>query len=99
LATVGAFALLLLAATALESYKQARDWIKAVLAAWAQVLDTGATEMKSIIRQTLKHWKTDKNLAGIRDEKELAKLSEDERAAFKRLWNDVDQLLAKAGGN
>jgi hypothetical protein len=37
-------------------------------------------------------------LAGIGDEIGMAKLSENERAAFKQLWKDVDQLLARAGG-
>ena len=45
---------------------------------------------------TLHRWKADTDLAGIRDEKELAKLPEVERATFKQLWHDVDQILAKA---
>jgi hypothetical protein len=55
--------------------------------------------MKAKVAPTLQHWKEDTDLAGIRDEKELAKLPEDERAAFKRLWNDVDQLLTRANGS
>ena len=50
-------------------------------------------------RTTLQHWKEDADLAGIRDEKELAKLPEEERTLFKRLWNDVDQLLSRANGS
>ncbi len=55
--------------------------------------------MKAKVAPTLQHWKEDTDLAGIHDEKELAKLPEDERAAFKRLWNDVDQLLTRANGS
>jgi len=51
------------------------------------------------IAPTLQHWKADTDLAGIRDEKELAKLPEEERAAFKKLWIGVDQLLTKAAGS
>ena len=51
--------------------------------------------MKAKVAPTLQHWKADADLAGIRDEKELAKLPEEERTAFKSLWNDVDQLLIK----
>ena len=54
---------------------------------------------KAKIAPTLQHWKADADLAGIRDEKELAKLPGEERAAFKQLWNDVDQLLTKAAGS
>ena len=75
--------------------QQAREWLQAELAAWAKVLDTGPADMKAKIAPTLQHWKADTDLAGIRDEKELAKLPEEERAAFKQLWNDVDQLLIK----
>ena len=77
--------------------KQAREWLQAELAAWAKILDTGSAE-KVRIATTLKHWKDDTDLANIRDEKELAKLPEEERAALKTLWNDVDQLLTRAAG-
>ena len=78
---------------------QARDWLKAELAAWAQIFDNGPAELKTTITPALKHWKDDSDVAGIRDEKELAKLPEAERTAFTQLWNDVDQLLTKAAGN
>ena len=87
-----------LAATA-KLRQQALDWLKAELAAWAKVMDAGPAELKAVLPQTLKHWKTDTDLAGIRDEKELAKLPEAERAAFRKLWKDVDQLLTRAAGS
>ncbi len=77
---------------------QALGWLKAELAAWARVLDGGTLKSNGLVSQTLKHWKTDADLAGIRDGKELAKLPEAERAASRALWKDVDQLLAKAAG-
>ena len=79
--------------------RQAREWLQSDLAACAKILDSGAADMKAKVAPTLQHWKEDTDLAGIRDEKELAKLPEDERAAFKRLWNDVDQLLTRANGS
>ena len=79
--------------------KQAREWLEVELAAWAKVLGPGTPEMKANIVPTLQHWKADADLAGIRDEKELAKLSHEELAVLKQLWADVDQLLAKAGRN
>jgi hypothetical protein len=41
--------------------------------------------MKATITPTLEHWKADADLAGMRDEKELTKLPEEERVAFKQL--------------
>ena len=79
--------------------RQARAWLEAELAAWATVLDRGSAELKAVVPQTLKHWKSDTDLAGIRDEKDLAKLSKDERALFQQLWKDVDQVLTKAAGS
>ena len=75
---------------------QAREWLNAELAAWAKVLDSGPAELKAKVAPTLQHWKEDTDLVGIRDEKELAKLPEEERTALKTLWHDVDQLLARA---
>ena len=56
-------------------------------------------DLKAIVAPTLQHWKADTDLAGIRDEKELAKLPEEERADFQQLWKDVDQLLTRAAGS
>ena len=78
---------------------QAREWLQAELATWAKILVSGAADMKAKVAPTLQHWKEDTDLAGIRDEKELAKLPEDERAAFKRLWNDVDHHQTTANGS
>jgi hypothetical protein len=49
-------------------------------------------------RPTLAHWKTDPDLAGIRDEEALAKLPEAERKEFRSLWADVEALRKKAEG-
>jgi serine/threonine protein kinase len=76
--------------------RQALDWLNADLSQWAKSLETCPAPVKALVAQVLKHWKTDTDLAAIREEKEPAKLSEEERAAFKQLWNDVDQLLNKA---
>ena len=78
---------------------QARVWLQAELAAWAEVLDAGPADMKAKIAPALQRWKDDPDLACIRDDAELAKLPEGERAAFKTLWNDVDQLLTRAAAS
>jgi eukaryotic-like serine/threonine-protein kinase len=75
---------------------QARGWLKADLAATAKVFDAGLPELKTKITHALKHWKIDVELAGVRDDESLARMPEPERAAFKQLWQDVDQILSKA---
>jgi hypothetical protein len=48
-------------------------------------------------RQTLPHWQTDSDLAGIRGQEALAKLPEGERADWQKLWADVEALRKQAG--
>ena len=76
--------------------KQAHEWLRAELSAWAKVLDTGSAELEAQVAPALQHWKADPDLVGVRDEKELAKLTEEERPGLKSLWHDVDQLLTRA---
>jgi tetratricopeptide (TPR) repeat protein len=76
--------------------RQAREWLQAELAVWTKVLDADPAGMKVNVATTLQHWKTDPDLAGVRDEKELAKLPEEERAEFQQLWNGADRLLTRA---
>ena len=50
------------------------------------------TGNKELVAKTLSHWQKDGELASIRDEKELAKLPEAERAEWKSFWSDVEAL-------
>ena len=79
--------------------KQAIDWLKADLAAWSKILESGPPQARPFIAQTLQHWKADPDLAGLRDPAALDKLPEDEQNACRALWKDVDALLARAGGD
>ncbi len=47
--------------------------------------------------RTLLHWQKDADLAGLRDAAAVDKRPEAERAACRKLWADVAQLLDKAG--
>jgi hypothetical protein len=49
--------------------------------------------------EDLQHWRQDPDLACVRDEAALAKLPEEERAAWQRLWADVGVSLEKGGDN
>ena len=75
--------------------EQALDWLKIELAAWKRVSMFAAPGNKELVAKTLAYWKKDSDLAGIRDQPELAKWPADERTAFKQLWNDVNALLNK----
>ena len=69
--------------------------LNAELSEWESVDAAGPAQLRAQLTPTLTHWKSDADLAGIRDESELAKLSADERGTLKRLWAAVDELLAK----
>jgi tetratricopeptide (TPR) repeat protein len=79
--------------------KQALDWLQADLALWAKQLETGKPEGVAEVRQQLRHWQRDKDLAGVRAETALARLPENERKEWTQLWADVADLLKKATSN
>ena len=49
------------------------------------------------LRHTLLHWKSDPDLAGIREPDAMARLPAAERAACRTLWAEVNALLARVG--
>jgi serine/threonine-protein kinase len=71
--------------------KKALAWLRADLAAWAKIAEAPAGHDRT--RSTLLHWQEDAELAGIRDTKEVAKLSAAEQAECRKLWADVKALL------
>jgi tetratricopeptide (TPR) repeat protein len=81
-----------------ELRQQALDWLTGEFGVWAKLLATANKEHRGGIVKTLEHWREDTDLEGIRDDAGLAKLPEAERAAFRKLWADVDALLKKATG-
>jgi hypothetical protein len=77
---------------------QALDWLKAELAIWTRLLESGPPQARPAIVQTLRHWQQDTDLASVRDPDGLAKLPESERQAWQSLWNEVEALLKRAQG-
>jgi tetratricopeptide (TPR) repeat protein len=75
---------------------QARAWLRADLQAWAKWADKGKADDRASAVKTLQHWKTDTDLAGVRDREPLAQLPEAEQEAWRKLWADVEELLKKA---
>ncbi len=77
--------------------RQALDWLKAELAAWSRVRESGDPRTGAAVAPTLRHWQQDADLAGVRDEAALAALPEEERAEWQALWAEVGRLLEPAG--
>ena len=48
--------------------------------------------------ETLQHWKTDTDLAGIRDEAAIKDVPEEEQKALRAFWARVDAILATHEG-
>jgi tetratricopeptide (TPR) repeat protein len=78
---------------------EARAWIRPAL---RHEPGSSGTFVDSLIRErdrvrrALRRWQDDPDLAGLRDEGGLAGLPEDERAACRRLWAEVQALLQRA---
>jgi tetratricopeptide (TPR) repeat protein len=69
--------------------RQALDWLRTDL-----MLKTRQRPGSKSAAGALKSWQTDTDLASVRDQAALEKLPADERAQWKRLWTDVEALLA-----
>jgi serine/threonine-protein kinase len=76
---------------------QAREWLRADLAAWTKVLDGDPTGARQGVRQQLTRWLADPELAGLRDSTEFEKLSATECQERHALWQAVDALHKRAG--
>jgi serine/threonine-protein kinase len=74
---------------------QAREWLRAELAARARALDTSAAATRETHRLALTRWRSDPDLAGLREPAELGMLPANERKEFITLWADLDDLLAR----
>jgi serine/threonine protein kinase/tetratricopeptide (TPR) repeat protein len=76
--------------------RQALDWFKADLALWAEKADSNNAKERDAVQQQMKQWQSNADLAGVRDQTELAKLPDAEREAWEKLWADVDALRMRA---
>jgi tetratricopeptide (TPR) repeat protein len=80
-----------------ELRRRALGWLKAELAAWSRSLDSADPKARAAVAATLRHWRDDPDLAGVRDADALAALPEAERDGWRALWAEVDRLLKDAG--
>jgi Flp pilus assembly protein TadD len=77
---------------------QARDWLRADLRAWQDLLEKGPAQKRPAIVQQLAHWLEDPDFNGVRGAAALAKLPEVEREPWRALWADVATTLAREKG-
>jgi serine/threonine-protein kinase len=77
---------------------QAREWLRAELAARAHAFDADPTAARTAVRQALTRWREDPDLACVRDPGELDKLAPDERTEYLALWAEVAAVLARTEG-
>ena len=74
----------------------ALGWLRDDLTAYAKLADQNNPAVKQAVQQRLAHWRQDPDLASVRDPQALDRLPENERAAWRALWRDVDELAKKA---
>jgi hypothetical protein len=60
------------------------------------LLEKSPPPVRSAIAKALRHWQANPDLASVRDESALGRLPEDERAAWRGLWDDVQRLAERA---
>jgi serine/threonine protein kinase/tetratricopeptide (TPR) repeat protein len=75
--------------------QQSLVWLRADLAAWAQLLETQPVQTRTAMQQVLRHWQQDTDFLRLRGES-LSRLPEAEQQPWRQLWADVEQTLRKA---
>ena len=77
--------------------RQAREWLRQDLTWWGKALDKGDAHTKAEVRPRMRRWQIEGDLAGVRASDALARLPDEERVQWERLWSDVDALLQRVG--
>jgi serine/threonine-protein kinase len=72
--------------------QQSLEWMRAELAAYTRLVESGKSEDRLLVRMRLQPWNHSPGLAGLRD----AAVPEPERDGWRRLWADVTALLGRA---
>jgi serine/threonine-protein kinase len=75
--------------------RQALHWLREDLAAYRKMAERQEPAAKQVVRETMRHWQQDTDLASVRDPAPLDQLSDDERQQWHQLWQDVAALLKK----
>jgi hypothetical protein len=68
------------------------------LPGWGKKIENGPAQARLAARERLQHSQSDPELAGVRDSNELARLPNEEREQWERLWSEVDALHRRVSG-
>lgn len=78
--------------------QQALEWLRADLALWSKQAENGTPQTQAAVQRTLRRWREDSALAGVREATALEKLPESERSEWKKLWAEVEELVKRSEG-
>jgi hypothetical protein len=81
--------------TVLALRRQARGWLRADLALYAQLAERDDPAAREAGQRTLRLWQQDADLSSVRTCEALDQLADAERADWRQFWADVEQLLRK----
>jgi serine/threonine-protein kinase len=76
--------------------RQALAWLHQDLAWWAQAIERGNAQTRARLLQKVSAWRTDDDLAGLRDPEAIAALSPEERRDCLDLWDEVTAVISRA---
>jgi len=74
--------------------RQAVDWLRADMAAYARLLTSTDPQALAQVRRWLQHWQQDADFRGVRGGDALGKLPEAERKEWEKLWAGIAEFLA-----
>jgi serine/threonine-protein kinase len=69
--------------------RQALEWLRGEMVTWIPMLEGGRTGNRRDAAAALRGWMNTHELAGVRDGKALEALPEDERTAWRALWDEA----------
>ncbi len=78
---------------------QAREWLRADLAAGVRGADAAPAAARGALRRKLLSWRAEPDLAGLRESADLEKLPPDERKDCQALWGEVSAAILTAAGD
>jgi superkiller protein 3 len=74
---------------------QALKWLGADLVLWGKQMRSDKPAARQAAQLRLRFWKKNPDLAGVREPAALAEFPEAERKAWRKMWGEIDSLLAK----
>jgi serine/threonine-protein kinase len=75
--------------------KKARAWLKADLVLHAKRLNSGNAGGRIQVRQQMQRWRADAQLDGVRGAEAIARLPDEEREGWAKLWAEAEALWKK----